>query len=35
VCYDYATKRSIAVPPELKRQLEALEGRSLVRASTA
>lgn len=32
VCYDYAAKRSIPMPPDLARQLETLEGRSLVRA---
>ncbi|MGH7741480.1 MAG: acyl-CoA thioesterase [Candidatus Eiseniibacteriota bacterium] len=31
VCYDYQTKRSVSVPPELRAQLEAFEGRSLAR----
>jgi acyl-CoA thioester hydrolase len=31
VCYDYAAKRSIPMPAELARQLEALEGRALAR----
>jgi acyl-CoA thioester hydrolase len=29
VCYDYATKRSVPMPDELRRRLEAFEGRSL------
>lgn len=33
VCYDYADKRSIPVPPELARKLESLEGRPLARAA--
>ncbi|TMQ69331.1 MAG: acyl-CoA thioesterase [Candidatus Eisenbacteria bacterium] len=33
VCYDYATKHSIPLPPELERKLETLEGRPLRRAS--
>lgn len=31
VCYDYATKQSIPVPAELRRNLEAFEGRALDR----
>jgi acyl-CoA thioester hydrolase len=31
VCYDYAEKRSIPIPAELRRALEALEGRDLTR----
>ena len=31
VCYDYARKRSIPVPDDLRRQLEAFEGRALTR----
>lgn len=31
VCYDYAAKRSVPMPPELRRRLEALEGRDLTR----
>ena len=31
VCYDYQRKESIAVPDELRRSLEAFEGRSLER----
>lgn len=33
VAYDYATRRSIPVPDELRRKLEAFEGRSLARAA--
>jgi acyl-CoA thioester hydrolase len=29
VCYDYETKRSIAMPPELRAALESFEGRPL------
>jgi acyl-CoA thioester hydrolase len=29
VCYDYSTKTTIAVPAELRRAIEQLEGRSL------
>ena len=29
VCYDYAAKRSIPLPEELRRQLETIEGRTL------
>ncbi|HEY3216959.1 MAG TPA: thioesterase family protein [Candidatus Eisenbacteria bacterium] len=32
VCYDYAAKRSIPMPVDLRRRLEAFEGRSLRRA---
>jgi acyl-CoA thioester hydrolase len=35
VCYDYALKRSIAVPEELRRRLEVFEGRSLTRPVSA
>ena len=35
VCYDYAAKRSIQMPEDLRRRLEAFEGRSLDRASRA
>jgi len=35
VCYDYASKHSIAMPPELRRGLERLEGRSLDREPKA
>jgi acyl-CoA thioester hydrolase len=35
VCYDYAAKRSFAVPESLRRALESLEGRRLSRATTA
>ena len=28
VCYDYATKQSIAMPESLRRALEAFEGKS-------
>jgi len=31
VCYDYAAKRSIPVPGDLRAQLERYEGRSLAR----
>lgn len=34
VFYDYANKRSIPCPPELRAQLEAFEGRSLARGVT-
>jgi len=34
VCYDYGAKRSIPVPGELRRQLEAFEGKSLARTVT-
>ncbi len=32
VCYDYTAKHSIPVPEDLRRKLEAFEGRSLERA---
>ena len=32
VCYDYAAKRSIAVPESLRARLEEIEGRSLARS---
>lgn len=35
VCYDYEAKTSIAVPGELRRRLEAFEGRSLERKVSA
>ena len=35
VCYDYATKTSMPMPEELRRKLEALEGRGLTRAVKA
>jgi acyl-CoA thioester hydrolase len=31
VCYDYAAKRSLAVPGSLRSKLEEIEGRSLAR----
>ena len=31
VCYDYDRKQSIPIPPDLKRALEAFEGRTLAR----
>jgi acyl-CoA thioester hydrolase len=31
VCYDYAAKRTIPCPPELKAGMETLEGRDLTR----
>jgi len=31
VCYDYAAKRTLPCPPELRAGLEALEGRDLTR----
>jgi len=34
VCYDYAAKRSMAVPEPLRRALEAFEKRDLTRAAT-
>jgi len=34
VCYDYTLKQSIAVPAELRRRLEAFEGRDLTRKAT-
>ena len=35
VCYDYAAKRSIPVPDDLRRTFENYEGRSLARAVKA
>jgi len=35
VCYDYAAKRSIPVPDDLRRTFEKYEGRSLARAVKA
>jgi len=35
VCYDYATKTSMPMPEDLRRKLEALEGRGLTRAVKA
>ena len=35
VCYDYTTKQSIPMPPELRRQIEAFEGRDLTRTVTS
>jgi acyl-CoA thioester hydrolase len=32
VCYDYGTKTSMAVPDDLRRRLEAFEGRALARS---
>lgn len=32
VCYDYAAKRSIAMPTSLRARLEEIEGRALARA---
>jgi len=31
VFYDYATKKSMPCPPEMRERLEKFEGRSLVR----
>jgi len=31
VCYDYDAKKSIAMPADLRRAFESLEGRSLSR----
>jgi len=33
VCYDYATKASIVMPEDLRRALEAFEGRPLARGA--
>ena len=33
VCYDYEAKRSIPMPAELRRQIEAFEGWSLARSA--
>jgi acyl-CoA thioester hydrolase len=35
VCYDYGAKASLAVPEEMRRQLETFEGRSLTKATRA
>ena len=35
VCYDYVRKHSMPMPAELKRQVEAFEGRPLARKSGA
>ena len=35
VCYDYVSKRSIAIPEELRRAVEAFEGRPLARGAGA
>ncbi len=35
VCYDYAAKASIPVPEDLRRRLEAFEGRDLARKPVA
>ena len=34
VCYDYDRKQSMAVPDDLRRALEAFEGRALERSAT-
>ncbi len=34
VCYDYEAKRSLPMPAELRRQLEAFEGRALTKGVT-
>jgi acyl-CoA thioester hydrolase len=34
VCYDYQVKRSLPMPFELRRQLEAFEGRTLAKTAT-
>ena len=34
VCYDYEAKHSVPMPAELRRQIEAFEGRSLTRGVT-
>ena len=33
VCYDYAAKRSIPMPVELRRQIETFEGRTLSKSA--
>jgi len=33
VCYDYAARRTLLMPDDLRRSLEAFEGRSLARKS--
>ncbi len=35
VCYDYASKQSLAMPDDLRRRLEQFEGRILARPSQA
>jgi acyl-CoA thioester hydrolase len=35
VCYDYEARHSLPVPPDLRRQLEAFEGRDLSRKAKA
>lgn len=35
VCYDYAAKRSIAMPPDLRARLEEIEGRALARPGSS
>lgn len=35
VCYDYALKRSVAMPEDLRRAIERFEGRSLARPAGA
>ena len=35
VCYDYEAKRSLAMPDDLRRQLETFERRSLTRGARA
>ncbi len=34
VCYDYAAKKTLPCPPELRARLQALEGRDLTRKAT-
>jgi len=35
VCYDYEAKRSLPMPAELRRQLEAFEGRALAKPASS
>ena len=35
VCYDYELKRSLPVPAELRRRMEAFEGRTLAREGSS
>jgi hypothetical protein len=35
VCYDYAAKRSMPMPYDLRRKVEAFEGRPLTRGANA
>ena len=35
VCYDYDAKQTLPMPPELRRQIEAFEGRNLDRKTPA